>query len=68
MENEIAEKSSANCQNFFETDIQVARVAGQFKGIYTTHMRNEGDQQMAAIEETLRIAHEAGIAAHISQR
>jgi N-acyl-D-aspartate/D-glutamate deacylase len=29
-------------------------------------MRNEGDQQMAAIDETLRIATEAGIAAHIS--
>jgi N-acyl-D-amino-acid deacylase len=54
--------------NYADTDeiIELARVAGQFKGIYTTHMRNEGDQQMAAIEETLRIAYEAGIAAHIS--
>lgn len=54
--------------NYAATDeiIELARVAGQFKGIYTTHMRNEGDQQMAAIEETLRIASEAGIAAHIS--
>jgi N-acyl-D-amino-acid deacylase len=54
--------------NYADTDeiIALAKVAGQFKGIYTTHMRSEGDQQMAAIEETLRIAYEAGIAAHIS--
>ena len=54
--------------NYAATDeiIELARVAGQFKGIYTTHMRNESDQQMAAIDETLRIASEAGIAAHIS--
>ncbi|CAB1056807.1 N-acyl-D-amino-acid deacylase (EC [Olavius sp. associated proteobacterium Delta 1] len=45
---------------------ELATVAAQFKGIYTTHMRSEGDQQMAAIEETLKIAREAGIAAHIS--
>jgi N-acyl-D-amino-acid deacylase len=54
--------------NYADTDeiIELARVAGQFKGIYTTHMRSEGDQQMAAIDETLRIACEAGIATHIS--
>ncbi len=54
--------------NYAGTDeiIELAKVAGRFQGIYTTHMRNEGDQQMAAIEETLRIASEAGIAAHIS--
>jgi N-acyl-D-amino-acid deacylase len=54
--------------NYADTDeiIELARVAGQFNGIYTTHMRNEGDHQMAAIDETFRIATEAGIAAHIS--
>jgi N-acyl-D-amino-acid deacylase len=54
--------------NYAGTDeiIELAKVAGQFKGIYTTHMRSEGDQQMAAIDETLKIAYEAGIAAHIS--
>ena len=54
--------------NYANTDeiIELARVAGQFKGIYTTHMRSEGDQQMAAIDETFRIAYEAGIATHIS--
>jgi len=49
-----------------EEIIELAQVAGQFNGIYTTHMRNESDTQMAAIDETLRIASEAGIAAHIS--
>jgi N-acyl-D-aspartate/D-glutamate deacylase len=54
--------------NYAGTDeiIELAKVAGQFKGIYTTHMRSEGDQQLAAIDETLKIAYEAGIAAHIS--
>jgi len=54
--------------NYAATDeiTALAKVAARFNGIYTTHMRSEGDQQMAAIEETLKIAREAGIAAHIS--
>ena len=42
--------------NYAGTDeiIELAKVAGQFKGIYTTHMRSEGDWEMAAIEETLQ--------------
>ena len=43
--------------------IELARVASSFKGIYTTHMRSEGDDQIAAIEETLEIAAAARIAA-----
>ena len=54
--------------NYADTEevIELARIAGEFKGIYTTHMRSEGDREMEAIAETLRIASEAGIAAHIS--
>jgi N-acyl-D-amino-acid deacylase len=54
--------------NYADTEeiIELARVAGQFKGIYTTHMRSEGDREMEAIKETFRIASEARIAAHIS--
>lgn len=54
--------------NYADTDeiIELAKIAGQYKGIYTTHMRSEGDRQMEAIEETFRIASEARIAAHIS--
>ena len=49
-----------------EEIIELAKVAGRYKGIYTTHMRSEGDWEMEAIGETLRIASEACIAAHIS--
>jgi N-acyl-D-amino-acid deacylase len=54
--------------NYADTEeiIELAKVAGQYKGIYTTHMRSEGDREMEAIGETFRIATEARIAAHIS--
>ena len=35
-------------------------------GIYTSHMRSEGDRLIESIEETMRIAREAGIRVHIS--
>jgi N-acyl-D-amino-acid deacylase len=35
-------------------------------GIYTTHMRSEGDKLIESIEETIRIGREAGIKVHIS--
>ena len=35
-------------------------------GMYTSHMRSEGDRLIESIEETMRIAREAGIRAHIS--
>ena len=46
--------------------LELAKVAGRFHGIYTTHMRSEGDAEPAAIEEALRIGREAGIPVHIS--
>ena len=49
-----------------EEIIELGKVAGQYRGIYATHMRSEGDWQMEAIEETLRIASEADVAVHIS--
>ena len=49
-----------------EEIIELARVTAEYGGIYTTHMRSEGDQEMAAIQETLRIAREANIADHIA--
>ena len=54
--------------NYADTEeiIEMAKVASRHKGIYTTHMRSEGDREMEAIHETFRIASEAGIAAHIS--
>ncbi|RMD53786.1 MAG: D-aminoacylase, partial [Nitrospirae bacterium] len=37
-----------------------------YKGIYTTHMRSEGDRLLESIEESMWIAKEAGIHLHIS--
>ncbi|MGC2311108.1 MAG: amidohydrolase family protein, partial [Candidatus Acidiferrales bacterium] len=39
--------------------IALASASAQYGGIYATHMRNEGDGEMAALEETARIAREA---------
>ena len=39
--------------------IALASVSAQYGGIYATHMRNEGDGEMAALAETARIAREA---------
>jgi dihydroorotase/N-acyl-D-amino-acid deacylase len=41
--------------------IALAQTAAQFGGIYATHMRSEGDSEMAALEETFRIGREAHI-------
>jgi len=51
-----------------ETDevIELAREAKPFEALYTTHMRNEADRLLEAVDETLRIGREAGVHAHIS--
>lgn len=49
-----------------EEVIELAREAGSRGALYTTHMRNEGDRLLEAVEETLTIAREAGVHAHIS--
>ncbi len=46
--------------------IELARGAATAGALYTTHMRNEGDRLLEAVEETLTIAREAGVHAHIS--
>ncbi|HKD15961.1 MAG TPA: D-aminoacylase, partial [Candidatus Angelobacter sp.] len=45
--------------------IELAKVAAQFGGIYATHMRSEGQSEIAAIEETLRIGREAHLPVEI---
>jgi len=45
--------------------IELARVAARHGGIYTTHMRTEGVGSPAAIEEAIRVGHEAGLPVHI---
>ena len=38
--------------------IELAKVAGQYGGIYATHMRSEGQSETAALDEALRIGRE----------
>ena len=45
--------------------IALAKVAGQYGGIYATHMRSEGQSEAQAIEEALRIGREAGVPVEI---
>jgi N-acyl-D-amino-acid deacylase len=44
---------------------QLASVAGQYGGRYYTHIRNEGDQLLEAIDEALAIGLAAGVPVHI---
>lgn len=54
--------------NFAETEeiIELAKVASQYGGIYVTHMRNESTGLIDSVNETVRIAAEADIPAHIN--
>jgi len=54
--------------NFAETEeiIELAKVASQYGGIYVTHMRNEATGLIDSVNETIRIAAEANIPAHIN--
>jgi len=45
--------------------IEMCKVASQYKGKYISHMRSEGNRLIEAVEELLRIAREANIAAEI---
>jgi len=45
--------------------IALAQSAARFGGIYATHMRDEGNAEAAALEETLRIGREAQIPVEI---
>ncbi len=46
--------------------IGFAREAVKLNGIYTTHMRSEGDNLLESLDETIKIAAESGIRVHIS--
>lgn len=45
--------------------IELAKVAAQYGGIYATHMRSEGLNEVAAVRETLRIGQEAHLPVEI---
>ena len=54
--------------NYAESEelIELAKVASRYGGIYVTHMRNEATGLLDSVNETLRIAEEADIPAHIN--
>jgi N-acyl-D-amino-acid deacylase len=45
--------------------IEMCKEAARYQGKYISHMRNEGDALVEAVEELLRISREAGIPAEI---
>ncbi|MDG2112885.1 MAG: D-aminoacylase, partial [Actinomycetota bacterium] len=45
---------------------ELARMAAPFDGIYATHMRNENDHLLEAVDEALQIGRDAGVAVQIS--
>ncbi len=45
--------------------IELAKVAARYGGIYATHMRSEGQNEVAAIREALRIGREAQLPVEI---
>ncbi len=46
--------------------VAIAKVVARYGGIYATHMRNEGDRLMDAMQETIEIGEKSGIPVHIS--
>ncbi len=54
--------------NYAETEeiIELSKIAAQHGGIYVTHMRNESTGLLDSVNETIRIASEANIPAHIN--
>ncbi|MBA2628249.1 MAG: D-aminoacylase [Gemmatimonadales bacterium] len=53
--------------NFADTDelVALARAAGEFGGMYISHMRNEGPRLLEAADELITIARQAGVPAEI---
>lgn len=49
-----------------EEVVALARVVARYGGLYATHMRNEGDKVLEAMEEAIRIGREAGLPVEIS--
>ena len=45
--------------------IELSKVAGQYGGIYATHMRSEGQTETQALEEALRLGREAHLPVEI---
>ncbi|MBN1222406.1 MAG: D-aminoacylase [Candidatus Aminicenantes bacterium] len=48
-----------------EEVIALTKVVGEFDGVYTSHMRDENDQIVEAVRETVRIGEETGVPVNI---
>src|SRR3954469_20685851 len=46
--------------------IALSKVVARHGGLYASHIRNEGDELLASVEEALKIGRDAGLPAHIS--
>jgi len=46
--------------------IELAKVLRPYKGVYATHMRNEGTGLLESVQEAIRIGREAGVSVQIS--
>ena len=46
--------------------VELGKVVSQFHGIYTSHMRSESDKLLDSMRETISIAEQAHLPAHIS--
>lgn len=46
--------------------IGLCRTVARYGGLYASHIRNEGEQLLAAVEEAIRIGEEAGVGVEIS--
>jgi N-acyl-D-amino-acid deacylase len=44
---------------------ELVKAAAPYGGIYTTHLRSEGDRVLEAMDEALRIGHDAGVPVEI---
>ena len=45
--------------------IEIARAMAPYGGVYITHMRNEGNELLEAIDEAIRIGHDGGVPVEI---
>lgn len=46
--------------------VELARVVAPWKGVYATHLRNEGVNVMASLEEAIETARQANVHLHVS--
>ncbi|NWF57454.1 MAG: amidohydrolase family protein [Syntrophaceae bacterium] len=54
--------------NFAQSEeiVELAKAVTPCGGIYTTHLRSEGDFEMEALDEAFRVGREAGVRVHIA--